>query len=83
MFVKNLDENLTYIEFIEFFRKFGEIDSAKLSVDNNGLNYGYGYVQFSNPNDAKTVENLLEKDKILKEKTLYIQPYEKIEKNDN
>ena len=52
IFVKNLDENLSYREFFTFFRKFGDIDSVRLTENEHGQNLGYGYVQFSKMEDA-------------------------------
>ncbi len=52
LFIKNVPEYVTPRDFYEFFLQFGEIVSAKLSEDDEGKHYGYGYVHYVNAESA-------------------------------
>ena len=52
LFIKNIPEKVDPRQFYEHFLKFGEIISAKLNVDDSGKHYGYGYINYKNPESA-------------------------------
>ena len=43
----------THQDLYDAFKKFGEIGSAKVSIDKEHNSKGYGYVQFTNSQSAK------------------------------
>lgn len=44
LFVKGINKAWTHKELYEFFKAFGDISSAKVSLDENHLSRGYGFV---------------------------------------
>ena len=63
LFIKNIPEKVSPREFYDFFLQFGEIVSAKLNEDENGKHFGYGYINYQNPESAlKAVAMTHEKD---------------------
>lgn len=52
LYIKNIPTQVTPRQFYEYFCKFGEVVSAKLAEDEEGIHLGYGYVHFST-NEAK------------------------------
>jgi RNA recognition motif-containing protein len=46
LFIKGISKNWTHKDLYEFFKHFGDISSAKVSLDENHLSRGYGFVQF-------------------------------------
>ena len=46
IFVKKIPKEVTAKEFDEYFRKFGNIVSAKLAEDEEGESMGYGFVLY-------------------------------------
>ena len=60
LFVKGfLKAAWTHCELDNAFKKFGNIISAKLSIDKNHQSKGYGYVQFSTVQEAsKALEQM-------------------------
>mmetsp|Transcript_18653 Transcript_18653/g.18631 ORF Transcript_18653/g.18631 Transcript_18653/m.18631 type:complete len:552 (+) Transcript_18653:6-1661(+) len=46
IFVKNINENVTYKELESHFKSYGNILSSKISYDENGNSKKYGFVQF-------------------------------------
>ena len=52
LFIKNVPEYVSPRDFYEYFLQFGEIVSAKLSEDDEGKHYGYGYVHYLNAESA-------------------------------
>ncbi len=53
IFVKKIPKEVTAKEFDEYFRKFGNIVSAKLAEDEEGESMGYGFVLYDSEEDAK------------------------------
>ena len=47
LFIKNLPKAWTHKELYDFFKPFGDITSAKVSINENHSSRGYGFVQFS------------------------------------
>ena len=52
IFVKKIPKQVTAKEFDEYFRKFGNIVSAKLAEDEDGESMGYGFVLYDSPESA-------------------------------
>jgi polyadenylate-binding protein len=44
---------MTYSEFYNLFKEFGEVISCKLEVHPNGHNKGFGFVQYKQPTSAQ------------------------------
>ena len=64
LFFKNIPKSTTPREVYEYFMQFGDISSCKITEDENGNHYGYGYITFYKPEDAqKALEE--SKDKII------------------
>ena len=53
IFVKKIPKEITPKEFDEYFRKFGNIVSAKLAEDEEGESMGYGFVLYDSEEGAK------------------------------
>jgi len=53
LFFKGIPKNISPRIVYEYFLQFGDISSCKMTEDENGNHYGYGYVTFYNPEDAK------------------------------
>ena len=53
IFVKGLDENIKSKELEEKFSKFGQVKSAKVSINADYTSRRYGYVCFTNQPDAQ------------------------------
>ena len=71
IFVKNLDTEVTSDEFEELFKPFGDIVSAALSVDSEGISKGFGFVNFATHEAARdAVEKL--NDSEVKGKPIYV-----------
>jgi polyadenylate-binding protein len=59
IFVKNVSLEATDDEFRELFEKFGNITSASLAQDENGKSRGFGFVNYTDHEDAEVaVANL-------------------------
>ncbi|CDK24264.1 unnamed protein product [Kuraishia capsulata CBS 1993] len=52
LFVKNLEDTIDDEKLREEFAQFGTITSAKVMTDNNGKSKGFGFVCFSEPEEA-------------------------------
>ena len=62
LFFKGIPKNISPRIVYEYFLQFGDISSCKMTEDENGNHYGYGYVTFYNPEDAKkALDNTKEK----------------------
>ena len=53
LFFKGISKNITPRKVYEYFLKFGDISSCKMTEDENGNHYGYGYVTFYEAKAAK------------------------------
>ena len=53
LFFKNIPKTTTPREVYEYFMKFGDISSCKITEDENGNHFGYGYITFYKPEDAQ------------------------------
>ncbi|CCJ28224.1 unnamed protein product, partial [Pneumocystis jirovecii] len=71
VYVKNIDPEISEAEFEELFKKFGNVTSLSLSVDENGKSRGFGFVNYENHEDAaRAVEEL--HDTEYKDRKLYV-----------
>jgi polyadenylate-binding protein len=53
IFVKGLDENIKSDELEEKFKEFGEVKSAKVSINPDYTSRKYGFVCFQNAESAE------------------------------
>lgn len=53
VFVKNLPKTITEEDFVNFFKKFGDITSGVLKTDESGGSLGFGFLQFDSHEDAE------------------------------
>ena len=53
LFFKGIPKNISPRNVYEYFSQFGDISSLKMTEDDNGIHYGYGYVTFYNDEDTK------------------------------
>lgn len=71
IYVKNIDPEISEAEFEELFKKFGNVTSSSLSVDENGKSRGFGFVNYECHEDAaRAVEEL--HDKEYRDRKLYV-----------
>lgn len=71
IYVKNVDPETTQAEFDELFKPFGEIVSCALSMNDDGKNKGFGFVNYQDHEAAKqAVEALNDTD--FKGRKLYV-----------
>jgi RNA recognition motif-containing protein len=47
LFIKGLEKSWTHKDFYEYMSRFGEVASAKVSISDNYISRGYGFVLFS------------------------------------
>jgi polyadenylate-binding protein len=63
LYVKNLDSEVTQEQFEELFKKFGNVTSAVVSVDEEGKSKGFGFVNYEKHEEAqKAVDELNDTD---------------------
>lgn len=55
--MKNIDDEVTDEELRGHFSQYGTITSSKVMRDDKGINKGFGFVCFSNPEEAKRAVN--------------------------
>ena len=53
LFFKGIPKNISPRKVYEYFIKYGDISSCKMTEDENGNHYGYGYVTFYDAEAAK------------------------------
>ena len=77
LFFKGIPKSTTPREVYEYFMKFGDISSCKMTEDDNGHHYGYGYITYYNSEDAeKALENTKNK-KIFEDNIMEISYFQK------
>ncbi|KAL8036285.1 hypothetical protein ABFS82_12G145900 [Erythranthe guttata] len=59
LYVKNLDTSFSEEVLKEKFSEYGKIVSLVISKDGNGASRGFGFVNFENPDDAKSAVEAL------------------------
>jgi polyadenylate-binding protein len=71
LYIKNLADEITEERLKQEFSKFGSITSAKIMVDGNGKNKGFGFVCYTSPEEAtKAVTEM--NGRMLEGKPLYV-----------
>ena len=65
LLVKNIDSQMTQKEFDNIFLKFGEVESAKIEYDENGISKGFGYIYYSTENEAEEAKKKFKWKRIL------------------
>ena len=78
LYVKNFGEEVDDEGLKNMFSSFGNISSAKVSRDNSGASRGFGYVCFSNPEEATKAVTEMHL-KLINGKPLYVGLHEKKE----
>ena len=62
LFFKGIPKNISPRTVYEYFFQFGDISSCKMTEDETGSHYGYGYVTYYSPEAAKSaLDNTREK----------------------
>ncbi|KAK9175707.1 hypothetical protein WN944_027714 [Citrus x changshan-huyou] len=59
LYVKNINDNVDEIELKQYFSQCGIISSVKIMRTNRGISKGFGFVCFSNPDEANRAINTL------------------------
>jgi polyadenylate-binding protein len=71
LYIKNLDDDIDDAKLRKIFEPFGTITSAKVMTDQKGNNRGFGFVCYTNPDEAtKSVTDM--NGKIVGNKPLYV-----------
>lgn len=68
VFVKNCPQDWTHEDLYEHFKQYGDVLSAKMSIDGNYKSRGYGFVTFDN---AKAGQKALEEANDMPHSKLY------------
>ena len=76
IFVKNISKEITPREFDEYFKKYGNIISAKIAEDEEGESMGYGFVLYDKEESAKKAIAECH-GKIWKNKKIYVCQFQK------
>lgn len=79
LYVRGLDVYIEVSQLHELFQTYGEVISCKLPTGTDGLNKGYAYVQFRDPNDAEKARVELN-DAVINGKKISVEPYKKKER---
>nr|CDS26012.2 polyadenylate binding protein [Hymenolepis microstoma] len=58
VFVKNLDATIDDVGLKEIFSRYGNVTSAKVMLDGDGMSKGFGFVCFSTPEEAREAVKL-------------------------
>jgi len=53
LYIKNVPLDVKPREYYEHFMQFGDIKSAKLTENDDGTHYGYGYIQYYSEDSAR------------------------------
>ena len=62
LFFKGIPKNISPRNVYEYFLQFGDISSLKMTEDDNGIHYGYGYVTYYSDEDTiKALDNTKDK----------------------
>ena len=77
LFFKGIPKKTTPREVYEYFMQFGDISSCKITEDENGNHYGYGYITFYKPEDAQRALEETKDKKIFDNNTIEISFFQK------
>ncbi|PWA52150.1 RNA-binding protein 39 [Artemisia annua] len=58
VYVGNLHCKVTELQLRKVFESFGPVESVKLATDGTGKSKGFGFIQFTRPEDAIVAETL-------------------------
>ena len=56
LLVKNIDNKMTQKEFYKIFLEYGDIVSAKIEYDENGISKGFGYIYYYQEESAENAK---------------------------
>ena len=59
LLIKNIDINMSQMEFYNIFLKYGDISSGKIEYDENGISKGFGYIYYYDKESAENAKNEL------------------------
>ena len=59
LLVKNISDKMTQSEFYKLFLKYGDIVSAKIEYDENGISKGFGYIYYYKEDSAEDAKKNL------------------------
>jgi len=76
LYVKHIPLDISEEKFNDMFAKFGTVTKSHLAKDKDGKFRGFGFVNFSKPEEAKAAIEALH-DKEGGEKKLYVAPHQK------
>ncbi|CAN7034714.1 hypothetical protein IGI04_032143 [Brassica rapa subsp. trilocularis] len=71
LYLKNLDDSVDDEKLKEMFSEFGNVTSSKVMVNPQGISRGFGFVAYSNPEEASRALNEMN-GKMIGRKPLYI-----------
>jgi len=74
LFVKHVQKDVTHSELYDAFKDFGEIRSAKISINEDYSSRGYGFVQFTTDEEADRAIASLDK-KELRGSEIFVSKY--------
>eukprot|EP00003_Mantamonas_plastica_P023139 TRINITY_DN408_c3_g1_i1.p1 TRINITY_DN408_c3_g1~~TRINITY_DN408_c3_g1_i1.p1 ORF type:complete len:682 (+),score=327.05 TRINITY_DN408_c3_g1_i1:112-2046(+) len=57
LFIKNLEEGITHKALYDVFSSFGNIQSCKVAMDENGKSKGFGFVHYETKEEAENAIN--------------------------
>lgn len=77
LYVKNVPKEWSNEKLEELFKKFGEVSSVKIDLDQKNESRGFGFVCFKNTEDAKNAINSLNNHKLDNGTELYVARFEK------
>jgi len=82
LYVKNIPLEFNDDKFNETFAKFGDVTSAVVKLDPEGKSKGFGFVNFSNPDEAKSAIDALNNTELVEGKRLYVARAQKKDERD-
>ncbi|ESQ28031.1 hypothetical protein EUTSA_v10018219mg [Eutrema salsugineum] len=71
LYLKNLDDSVNDEKLKEMFSEYGNVTSCKVMMNSQGLSRGFGFVAYSNPEEASRALNEMN-GKMIGRKPLYI-----------
>ena len=77
LFIKGIPKTTTPREVYEYFLKFGDISSCKISEEENGTHKGYGYITYYNIEDAEKAIQETKNKKIFDTNDIEVEHFQK------